>query len=171
MPQPKVTPLLEVEIPRAGDIALIEEQENVELKPIAGFGEAWVSRCGKILKLHYPLAGKAIYYFATLSTRREDTQLVTLKGIDRDSIKSISQLVARAFLECPEDVERYSLINVDGDKRNNHADNLQWVSKCTTFKTYIEATDTRDGSVQHFDTKKDFHAWVERTYKLKRLNR
>lgn len=167
----KLTPVYISQVYSDDDIRAIEQQCDVELGPVRGFKDVWVSRCGKVLKCHYPLNGDIVYYFGKLTTRRIDSsQVVILKGVDRDYTKTVPLLVAGAFLDTPEHVDRYRLVNQDGDFTNNHADNLKWEPNLTTFRKYIEVTDTRTGEIMKFITKKDFQSWVDKTFTIKRVS-
>ena len=172
MTKPMLESILTITTPRPSDIKTLEEQQGIILKPINGFKDAWVSRCGKVIKLHYPLTGDACYYYATLTVRRQDQRLmVTLKSNEGSTMRTLSGLVARAYLEAPKDPSRFDLINIDEDRSNCHADNLAWQLKSHTTNYYYEVKDTRDGSVMEFDTKKDFHDWVNKTFTFNRKKR
>tara|TARA_A200000159_G_scaffold109912_1_gene102928 strand:+ start:139 stop:657 length:519 start_codon:yes stop_codon:yes gene_type:complete len=172
MATPKVESILTVTTPRPADIKTIEKQQGITLKSVVGFTDAWVSRCGKIIKLHYPLTGDAWYYYAALTPRRADQRpMVTLKGKEGNTMRTLSGIVARAYLDNPEDITRFDLINIDGDRGNCAADNLKWKLKAHTTKHYYEVKDTRTGSIMEFDTKKDFQDWVNKTFTFSRKKR
>lgn len=105
---------------------------------ISNFGNLYSKRTNKILKQTISKSGYYIF-----STR--------LKGIKSKSICFIvHRLVAEAFLENPTEYQieeasktKYNKVYVnhkDGDKLNNHVDNLEW---CTAKENYQHAIDNK----------------------------
>lgn len=91
-------------------------------------GDVYVSRDGeKLLKIHreYEIDGKKYVYY-------NDNYNVTLNnaGYCQTGISKcvlIHRLVATAFVPNPNGYEEID--HIDGNKQNNHADNLEWVTR------------------------------------------
>ena len=60
------------------------------------------------------------------SVNREGIASVNLIRDNRQCRRSVARLVAGAFLEAPPKPSFDTPINLDGDRLNNHADNLMW---------------------------------------------
>ena len=88
-----------------------------DLYEISNFGNVKSIRNGKILAKCNHKGG----YF-----------LVSLKKDGAHSMKSIHRLVATAFIENP--LKLRDVNHKDGNKKNNHVDNLEWVSHSENIK-------------------------------------
>lgn len=53
--------------------------------------------------------------------------------------KYVHRLVARFFLDMPQTDERWTVDHLDGNKLNNHWQNLEWVTYQTNIRRYWEA--------------------------------
>ncbi len=58
--------------------------------------------------------------------------VITLKMNNRKTISKIHRLVAKRFLVCPN--ETYVVNHKDGNKTNNHVENLEWISQSENVK-------------------------------------
>lgn len=113
-------------------------------KSIDGFENYMVSNYGRIKDLNY-------------GNRREErilntSEKVSLKINNKRLYKNISSIVVRAFIkDCPK--EDIVVINIDGDKKNNHVNNL----KVMTKKEYGEiSAEKYINSVDRDKLEKDF---------------
>lgn len=62
------------------------------------------------------------------------THQVTLRGQNKTNIElTIRNLVARAFCSKPSDA-KFGLVNIDGNRLNDHAENLKWMDTISTIK-------------------------------------
>ncbi|WNL63116.1 HNH homing endonuclease [Citrobacter phage Ci1] len=90
---------------------------------ISNFGRVFSKRSNKILK--YSRSG----LYLAISTK--------LNGRGKSTCLKIHRLVAEAFIPNP---NNFSVVNhKDGNKHNNHVDNLEW---CTQKENMIHAFDT-----------------------------
>lgn len=99
--------------------------DDEEWKEIEGFGGKYsVSNFGRIRK------NDTLLVLKSNSTKRGNT-IVSLRFGGLNKTKTISSLVAAAFLERPEGACRVEFI--DGDNTNNRADNLVYVMRNGIF--------------------------------------
>ena len=101
------------------------------LKPVKGFENYLVSRDGYVLSLRSGTKLKPI-------TRKTGYQEVNLYSDRTSKYFLIHRLVAEAFCDKPysDDIE---VNHIDGDKTNNAADNLEWVTHNENLKHAYEA--------------------------------
>jgi hypothetical protein len=59
---------------------------------------------------------------------------VTMDGGQR----FVHLIVARTFLEYPDDGQKYEIDHIDGDKTNNNVENLEWVTKSEQMKRCVK---------------------------------
>jgi hypothetical protein len=101
------------------------------LKPIDGYnGKYLISNYGRVYSLHArgflkPSADSGGYYYSVLY------------GIGSSKNERLSRLVAKYFLTI--DSSRVFVNHKDGDKSNNHVDNLEW---CNQSENEIHASES-----------------------------
>ena len=89
---------------------------------ISNFGRVFSKRSNKILK-----TVKAEYEIFT--TR--------LSGRGKSTCFKIHRLVAKAFIENP--LDKHEVNHIDGNKHNNHVDNLEWTTESENKKHAYKA--------------------------------
>ncbi|QGR53809.1 putative intron HNH endonuclease [Moumouvirus maliensis] len=89
-----------------------------EYKQIDGFPNYVINREGKIYSLPYKR-------FLKYQDHQEGCKMVQLTNLGNRKDYLIHRLVASYFLE-REDENHNSIRHIDGDKTNNHIDNLEW---------------------------------------------
>ena len=90
---------------------------------ISNYGRIRTMKTGKLRKLVNWGSG---YYYVHLRDSKGEDYLVP-----------IHRLVARHFVSNPDDLPQVN--HIDGDKHNNHSDNLEWVSALGNTKHAIES--------------------------------
>ena len=107
-------------------------------KPVKEFEDRYlISSYGRVMSLQTN-AGKAIQRLKTLSPSRNG-QYVEVQLFIKDVVyhKAVHRLVAEAFLDNP--AGKPFVNHKDGNKVNNHVDNLEW---CTCQENIQHAWDT-----------------------------
>lgn len=108
--------------------------QDEQWKPITDFPDYAVSNCGRVKRITYsPFAGGKEFRKPT------ETQFGYLQfGFRKDGklrVVFAHRLVACAFLERPSD--KHVVNHKDGNKHNNHVDNLEWVTmKYNSFHSF-----------------------------------
>lgn len=89
---------------------------------------------------------------------------VGLRNNNRQSLKAIHRLVAEAFVPNDDPEHKDTIDHIDGNKTNNRADNLQWLSRGDNVrKSCCKAVmlfDTLSGDVECFNSQKDAAAFL-----------
>ena len=126
-------------------------------KPIDGFPGYWVNSYGRIWsersnKWLKPATNGNGYLGVVLC--RDGKQLT----------KTIHRLVAEAFIPNDDPEHKDTVDHIDGDKTNNRADNLQWLSRADNVrKSRCKAVmlfDTLSGDVEQFKSQTEAAAFL-----------
>ena len=103
------------------------EHINEQWKLIAEFPDYEVSNCGKVRRVwksHTKLKATRLNKFGY------EVVHLGLNGINRH--RAVHRLVAKAFVDNPNNLLEVN--HKDGNKENNCADNLEWVSRSENMK-------------------------------------
>lgn len=109
-------------------------------KPVKGFeGKYIVSNLGNVMSLPRTILNRLGREYTvdgfTLSKRISDTGYENVY-LGNSASKSVHRLVAEAFVQNP---NRFSEVNhIDGNKKNNCASNLEWVTHSENIKHALE---------------------------------
>lgn len=95
--------------------------EDFEMYEVSNEGRIRNVRTGRILRTYVDERG---------------LEIIKLSNNKIGKTKKIHRLVAEAFCECEE--EGYDVIHIDGNKLNNRADNLEWLSRSDVRRKYYE---------------------------------
>ena len=107
-----------------GKVHCFFEQE--EWRDIKGYeGKYQVSNLGNVKSLQYKRLGKARILIPYISNRGYYT--VALSMNSKKAVRTIHRLVAETFVENIDDLPMVN--HVDGNKKNNRADNLEWCTQ------------------------------------------
>ena len=100
-------------------------------KPIEGFDKYYISNYGRVksYKRHYAKLLKV-----EITTRGYCR--VDLNNNGQRFHKLVHRLVAKAFIENNDPSVKTTVDHIDGNKKNNRADNLQWLSLSDNVKAY-----------------------------------
>ena len=135
----------------------IFEQKKEEWKKIDNSDDAYISTFGNVFR-----HGKTINY------RSDSEGYIRVSVGGKLHTERIHRLVAKAFIPNPENKPQVN--HKDGNKANNHVDNLEWVtreeniehasrtgllSKDTGRKGYIIATNVKTGQEYFFENQAD----------------
>ena len=124
----------------------------VDIKGYEGLYQ--ISSEGEVLnvprqKIKKPRLDKDGYFLIDLS---KNNQATTFR---------LNRLVAKHFLDCPINMDELAVDHIDGNKQNNHVDNLQWLTlqenNCkrdlSNIQTKIVQVDKKTGEIlQHFNS-------------------
>lgn len=113
-------------------------------KPVKGYkGLYEVSACGKVFSLERPVKkGRKVIYTTQerqlkVEVTKDGYERVVLYKNGKKCRKKVHRLVAENFLD---NRKKLPIVNhLDGDKRHNHKDNLQW---CTQSENILHAIET-----------------------------
>lgn len=110
----------------------IDLQEGEEIRPVPGFESMYlVSSHGRVFSLNYRMTGKVheLAQSSLYDKRRSSESMyrrAKMFAIHPKTPTAIHRIVALAFVPNP---NGYREVNhIDGNKANNHAENLEWVS-------------------------------------------
>ena len=89
---------------------------------------------------------------------------VSLQSNGKQSTKRLHRLVAEAFVPNDDPAHKTTVDHIDGDKTNNRADNLQWLSNADNIRKSkckpVMLFDTLSGDVEQFNSQKDAAAFL-----------
>ena len=89
---------------------------------------------------------------------------VGLRNNNHQSLKAIHRLVAEAFVPNDDPEHKDTIDHIDGNKTNNRADNLQWLSRGDNVRKgcckAVMLFDTLSGDVERFNSQKDAAAFL-----------
>lgn len=113
------------------------------IKPIPGYEKHYgATPCGKVFSYNYRGTGETreLAQSSLFDKRRDNTTMYTrakMSFINRNSPTAIHRIIALTFIENP---NNYPQVNhIDGDKGNNHVDNLEW---CTVRQNIRHAEES-----------------------------
>lgn len=103
-------------------------------KDIKGYeGRYQVSECGRVRRLHYYLVANQTTFCVRPGVQKQNTSIKGYSFIKIGKLyKNVHQLVAAAFLGRRR--KGYVVVHLDGDKKNNNATNLKYVTKARAWK-------------------------------------
>jgi NUMOD4 motif len=90
-----------------------------EWAPVKGFDDYWVSDEGHVRR---ESTDRTLAEYSN----QEGIVMVGLFQGSAQSKRTVARLVAEAFLDEPVNINFDTPIHLDGDKRNNHVENLMW---------------------------------------------
>ena len=94
-------------------------------KDIVGYENLYqISNFGNVLSLNY--ANKHFPKILKTNRHKDGYQLVGLSKNGSKKFFTVHKLVAQAFIPNPQNKEQIN--HIDGNKANNHVDNLEWVT-------------------------------------------
>jgi hypothetical protein len=100
--------------------------DKEEWRDIKGYeGKYQVSNLGNVKSLQYKRLGKERILIPYISNRGYYT--VALSMNSKKAVRTIHRLVAETFVENIEDLPMVN--HIDGNKKNNRADNLEWCTQ------------------------------------------
>lgn len=112
---------------------LIKDLPNEEWRPVEGYSGYLVSSCGRIKSLKHANARILKTFINNKGYER-----VCLCRFGQPRYWLVSRIVAQAF--CPNDDPKNNdtVDHIDGDKTNNHASNLRFLSQGDNTRAYFE---------------------------------
>lgn len=102
-------------------------------KPIDGYEKYYVSSLGRIKSLKHK---KEKILTAFPNNKGYYRVCLSHNGVSRHFL--VSRLVAAAFCENDDPQHKTTVDHIDGDVRNNRADNLRFLSQRDNYKAYSE---------------------------------
>lgn len=126
-------------------------------KPIEGFEGYYVNSYGRVW------SDKSKKWLAP-SNNGKGYQIVILFKNGKQVCKSVHRLVAEAFVPNDDPQTKTEVDHLDGNRANNRADNLQWLSHTDNVRKSrckpILLLDLKSNSVEQFDSQKDAAAFL-----------
>lgn len=97
--------------------------ENIEYKICPSFPEYLVSRCGKVRR-------KSTLKLMKTNARGDNCKYPAVRTCINNVVKNtpLHRLVAETWLPKSEDTEKVYVNHIDGNTKNPHVDNLEWVT-------------------------------------------
>lgn len=98
-------------------------------KPLDGFDNYFVSSTGKVKNIRgsKPKGKKRYKYLLNQSTNIHGYKVVAMKQGVKYQNYLVHRLVAKHFI--PNPLNKKFVCHIDGDRSNNHADNLKWITQ------------------------------------------
>jgi len=100
-------------------------------QPIETHPHYSVDRDGNVYNKH----GNILKHLLTSQTKYHSVRLYSGSGT-KPAMKYVHRLVAEAFISNPDNKEQIN--HKDGDRNNNHVDNLEWASRSENIRHYFD---------------------------------
>lgn len=131
--------------------------DNVEVVPVEGFDDYFVSRDGRVWsdksKKWLKPAPDSCGYLKVVLCRNS-----------KPVCKAIHRLVAEVFVPNDDPERKDTVDHIDNNKTNNRADNLQWLSRADNARKGSQKPlmlfDTLSGDVEQFDSQTEAAAFL-----------
>lgn len=132
--------------------------DNVEVVPVDGFDDYFVSRDGRV----WSTKGKGRWLKP--AQNNNGYLYVVLCRDGKTFTKKLHRLVAEAFVPNDDPEHKDTVDHIDEDKTNNRAANLQWLSNADNVRKSnckpVMLFDTLSGTVEQFDSQTEAAAFL-----------